>query len=64
MPAQHGMASMRSARLEALHKKHQHLSHKIESEQRSYILNDGEIKALKLEKLRVKEEIEGIRVVS
>ena len=64
MPAQQGTASPHSARLEALRKKHQKLSYKIENEQRHYILNDVEIKALKLEKLRVKEEIEGIREAS
>lgn len=64
MPSQHGIASSHSTRLQALQKKHQKLSLKIETEQNHYILNDAEIKALKLEKLRVKEEIEGIRKAS
>jgi hypothetical protein len=64
MPAQQGIASAHSARLEALRHKHKKLSHKIEVEQNHYILNDAEIKALKLEKLRVKEEIEGIQETS
>lgn len=54
-------ATPHSARLEALQNKHKLLSHKIETEQSHYILNDEEIKALKLEKLRLKEEIEIIR---
>lgn len=64
MPVHQGIASPHSARLEALQNKHKLLSHKIESEQNHYILNDEEIKMLKLEKLRLKEEIEGIRKVS
>jgi len=65
MPAQHGReASTPLGRLEALQNKHKKLSNKIEVEQSHYILNDAEIRALKLEKLRVKEEIEGIREAS
>lgn len=60
MPSQNGIHSSHSARLEALQLKHKKLSHTIESEQNHYILNDEEIKALKLQKLRVKEEIENI----
>lgn len=64
MPAQRGIASPHSARLEALQTKHKKLSHTIESAHSHYILTDMEIKELKLEKLRVKEEMEGIRNVS
>lgn len=65
MPAQQGRdASTPIGRLEALQSKHKKLSNKIEVEQNHYILNDAEIRALKLEKLRVKEEIEGIREAS
>jgi len=64
MPQSHGMASSASARLEALQKKHKNLSRKIDSEQNHFFLDDQEIKMLKLEKLRVKEQIEGLRDVS
>ncbi len=64
MPVHQGIASSHSARLEALKNKHKLLSYKIETEQSHYILNDEEIKALKLEKLRLKEEIENIRQTS
>ena len=64
MPYQNGVASSQSARLEALQKKHKQLAHKIETEQNHYLLSDSEIKTLKLEKLRIKEQIEGIRNVS
>lgn len=65
MPSHNGhVASTSSGRLEALQNKHKKISNKIEVEQSHYLLNDAEIRALKLQKLRVKEEIEAIRQAS
>lgn len=44
--------------LEELRRKHQRLSMKVEEAQRSPSVDDLEIKSLKIQKLRVKEEIE------
>lgn len=47
-----------SSHLSELRKKHQALSDSIEEEQRKLSSDDMEIKALKLRKLHIKEEIE------
>lgn len=47
-----------SSHLEELRKKHQLLSEKVDEAQRSLSIDDLEIKSLKIQKLRVKEEIE------
>lgn len=62
-PAETGLASVRQARLSALKSKHAALSKKIEKEQHSYVTHDLVAK-LKKEKLLIKEEIEGLRVIS
>jgi hypothetical protein len=64
MPMQQGMASASSARLEALKAKHQSLSKTIENEQSIPSINHQRLYALKKEKLKIKEEIEGIRQAS
>lgn len=53
-----------SARVEALKVKHQTLSKKIELEQRRPFISEHHLGELKREKLKVKEELEGIRVAS
>lgn len=53
-----------NARLEALKAKHKSLSKKIETHQSMPSISDQEIVGLKREKLKLKEEIEGIRYVS
>ena len=63
MPSQHGIVSS-SSRVEALKVKHKSLSRKIESEQRRPFISEYQISELKREKLKIKEEIEGIRVAS
>ena len=64
MPIQQGMASASSARLEALKAKHKSLSRKIETEQNLPSISSNQLYALKKEKLKIKEEIEGIRQAS
>lgn len=49
-----------SSHLEELRRKHQTLSAKVEEAQRSPSTDDLEIKSLKIQKLRIKEEIERI----
>lgn len=49
-----------AARLEALRARHAALSHKIEMEQNRPGTSDWYLKALKQQKLHLKEEIEGI----
>lgn len=49
-----------SSRLEELRRKHQRLSDKVEEAQRSPSTDDLEIRSLKVQKLRLKEEIERI----
>lgn len=63
MPSQH-MSTPSPARIDALKAKHKSLSTKIEMEQRSPSISDYHIRDLKREKLKVKEEIEGIREAS
>ena len=57
------LVSKGPARIEALAAKHAALEKKIQQEQRSYA-SDTIVRRLKREKLRVKEEIENIRVES
>ncbi len=64
MPSQYGMVSTKSAHLEALKIKHQSLSKKIELGQSKFFMSDTQISELKREKLKLKEEIEGIRKAS
>jgi hypothetical protein len=64
MPLHASVASTSPARIEALKSKHHKLSKKIEAGQAHYQMSDEEIRKLKLEKLHVKEEIEGIRKAS
>jgi len=49
-----------SSHLEELRRKHRNLSEKVEAAHRSPSTDDLEIKSLKIQKLRVKEEIERI----
>lgn len=62
MHSQHVTAS--SARIEALRAKHKSLSKKIEHEQSRPFISEYQIGELKREKLKIKEEIEGIREAS
>lgn len=64
MPSEHGMVSSSVARVEALKAKHKSLSRKIEAEQNRPFISDYRISELKREKLKLKEEIEGIREAS
>lgn len=64
MQSQHGMVSSSSARVEALKAKHKFLSQKIETEQSRPFVSENQISQLKREKLKIKEEIEGIREAS
>ena len=54
------VSSAVSARLEALQSRHEALSHKIDMEQRRPGTSDWYLRALKQQKLHLKEEIEGI----
>ncbi len=63
MPYNASVASS-PARIEALKVKHHKLSKKIETSQTHYEMSDEEIRKLKLEKLHLKEQIEGIRRAS
>lgn len=64
MQSQHGITSSSSSRVEALKAKHKSLSKKIESEQSRPFISEYQISQLKREKLKIKEEIEGIREAS
>jgi hypothetical protein len=50
------------AHLQELKKKHAHLSERVEHEQRSPSIDDLDLRALKKEKLRLKEEIARLEV--
>ncbi len=63
MPSQ-TQASAQTARLEALRARHASLSYMIESEQGQPSSNDWHLRDLKVKRLRLKEEIEGIRDAS
>jgi hypothetical protein len=58
------VSAPKNARLEALIAKHKTLSKKIEQKQIIPSVSDQEIGGLKREKLKIKEEIEGIRKAS
>ena len=64
MPSQQGVVSSSSARIEALKSKHKSLSRKIETEQSRPFISEYKINEWKREKLKLKEEIEGIREAS
>lgn len=64
MQSQHGMVSSPSSRVEALKAKHKVLSQKIETEQSRPFVSENHINQLKREKLKLKEQIEGIREAS
>ena len=53
-----------SPRVEALKAKHQNLSQRIEAEQSRPFISEHILAELKREKLKLKEEIEGIRQAS
>ena len=59
-----GLASSSSSRIEALRAKHRNLSLKIEKELSYPYTSDTKIIQLKRKKLKIKEEIEGIREAS
>lgn len=61
MSLSHIVVSKSSARVEALRAKHKNLSDKIETEQRRPFTSDQILTKLKREKLKLKEEIEGLR---
>lgn len=63
MHTQHTPASS-TPRIEALRKKHQMISKKLETVQSRPFKSDTQITELKREKLKLKEEIEGIRQAS
>jgi hypothetical protein len=63
MPSQQGAAPF-AARIDALKVKHKLLSQKIETEQSRPFIREYQIGELKREKLKLKEEIEGIRQAS
>lgn len=50
-----------SAHLQELKKKHQHLSDAVEAAERSPSTDDLEIRAMKKQKLQIKEEIERLQ---
>lgn len=50
-----------SPRLEALKAKHESISTRIETEQNRAFVRDWKLSELKREKLRIKEELEGVR---
>ena len=54
----HGLVSSQSARLAALQNKHQALSRQIDEEHKYPAANAIYLRQLKLQKLRLKEEIE------
>jgi hypothetical protein len=62
MQQQHLSAS--SSRVEALRAKHKSLSHKIDEEMKRPFVSEYHLVELKREKLKIKEEIEGIRQAS
>ncbi len=64
MQSQQGMVSASSARVEALKAKHKLLSMKIETEQNRPFSSETQVGQLKREKLKLKEEIEGLKKAS
>ncbi len=58
------LVSQQPARVEALRARHARLSQKIEASQSSLSTDDSYLKDLKRQKLRLKEEIVGIRETS
>jgi len=64
MPYQASSTSTPPARLEALKSRHYILSKEIETGQAHSRMPDEEIRKLKLQKLHLKEQIEGIRKAS
>lgn len=64
MQQRSGLASSSSSRIEALRAKHKNLSLKIEKELQHPSVSDTKIVQLKRQKLKIKEEIEGIRDAS
>jgi len=64
MPYQQSVVSKSPSRVEALRAKHKNLSQKIEVEQSRPSTSDQILKNLKREKLKLKEQIEGIRQAS
>lgn len=64
MSLSHDVVHNSSPRVEALRAKHKNLSEKIELEQRRPFISEHLIAELKREKLKLKEEIEGIRKAS
>ena len=63
MQLQHNVARS-GARIEALKEKHKSLSQKIDQEQSRPFMSDYIVGELKREKLKLKEEIEGLRQTS
>ncbi len=63
MHTQHAVTPS-NARLEALKAKHKSLSKKIEHKQSMPSISDQELVDMKRQKLKLKEEIEGIRIAS
>ena len=59
-----GLTSAQAERLEALRRKHFTLKQKIKEERKRPALDEQKIYSLKQEKLRLKDEIEGLRVAS
>lgn len=59
--ALHALQSSQNSRLDALRSRHELLSRRVKDAQQSPGINDYFISELKKEKLRLKEEIEGIR---
>lgn len=64
MSLNHSVASTSAARIQALKIKHKHLSEQIEREQSHPSVSDFLVSGLKREKLRLKEQIEGIEKAS
>jgi len=64
MSLHQAVASQSSARVQALREKHKNLSQKIEEEQSRSFISEHILKNLKREKLKLKEQIEGLRDAS
>lgn len=64
MSVSHTVVSKSSARIEALRAKHKHLSDKIKSEQNHPSVSEHLLTGLKRQKLKIKEQIEGIQEAS
>lgn len=60
----HQLLSSQSSRLEALRKRHSHISDRIEEAHRRPSTTDFYLRQLKKEKLMLKEQIEGLCVSS